>query len=93
MLADWRTAPIEEPLRAMLGFLEKLALTPEAVGPADVAPLRTAGLSDAAIEQAIQVSAAFHVINRLVDSLGFAIPPPEHLAQDAVDLLKNGYDR
>lgn len=93
MLADWRTAPIGEPLRAMLGFLEKLASTPEAVGSADVAPLRAAGLSDAAIEQAIHVSAAFHVINRLADSLGFAIPPPEHVALDAADLLKNGYDR
>jgi len=93
VLADWRTAPIREPLRAMLGFLEKLAMDPEAVGAADVAPLRAAGLSDAAIEQAIHVSAAFHVINRLADSFGFAIPPPEHVALDAVDLLKNGYDR
>ncbi len=93
MLADFRTAPIAEPLRAMLGFLEKLALTPSSVGPVDVAPLRAAGLSDAAIEQAIHVSAAFHVINRLADSLGFTIPPPEHVALDAIDLLKNGYDR
>jgi alkylhydroperoxidase family enzyme len=93
VLADYRTAPIREPLRAMLGFLEKLALAPAAVGPADVAPLRAAGLSDAAIEQAIHVSAAFHVINRLADSFGFAIPPPEDVAFGAADLLKHGYDR
>lgn len=93
MLADWRTAPIEEPLRAMLGFLEKLARQPESVGPPDVVPLRAAGLTDEAIAQAIHVSAAFHMINRLADAFGFEIPSAEHNALDAIDLLKNGYDR
>ena len=32
----------------MLGFLEKLTLDPEALTSADLAPLRAAGLSDAA---------------------------------------------
>jgi alkylhydroperoxidase family enzyme len=77
----------------MLGFLEKLSQTPESVGPGDVAPLRAAGLSDEAIAQAIHVSAAFHMINRLADSFGFEIPPPEHTALDVIDLLKHGYDR
>ena len=77
----------------MLGFLEKLALRPESVGPDDVAPLRAQGLADDAIAEAINVSAAFHVINRLADSFGFAIPNPEQLANAAADLIKNGYDR
>ena len=59
VLADWRRAPIEEPLRAMLGFLEKLALRPESVGPDDAAPLRAQGLADDAIAEAIHVSAGF----------------------------------
>ena len=33
--ADWRTAPIDERLRAMLGFIEKLTLRPDELGPAD----------------------------------------------------------
>jgi len=93
VLADWRAAPIGEPLRATLGLLEKLALRPAEVGPEDVAPLREAGLTDDAIAQAIHVSAAFHVITRLADAFGFEIPPPEHVALDAADLIKNGYDR
>ncbi len=77
----------------MLGFLEKLALRPESVGPDDVAPLRAQGLADDAIAEAIHVSAAFHVINRLADSFGFDLPKPEHLGIAAADLIKNGYDR
>src|SRR5712672_3004696 len=61
VLADWRTAPIEPKLRAMLGFLEKLTLEPAEVGPADVVPLRAAGLSDAAIEDAIHACVLFNV--------------------------------
>ena len=37
MLADYRTAKIAEGLRATLGFVEKLTLTPDEVGPADAA--------------------------------------------------------
>jgi alkylhydroperoxidase family enzyme len=53
VLENWRTAPVDERLRAMLGFIEKLTLNPLAVTPADVGPLREAGLSDDAIEDAI----------------------------------------
>jgi hypothetical protein len=33
VLDDWRTAAINEKLRAMLGFLEKLTLSPNSVKP------------------------------------------------------------
>jgi alkylhydroperoxidase family enzyme len=33
ILEDWRTAPVNERMRAMLGFLEKVTLTPTEVGP------------------------------------------------------------
>lgn len=64
VLVDWRTAPIDPKLRATLGFLEKLTLTPAEVRPADIAPLRRAGVTDEAIEDAIQVCALFSVYNR-----------------------------
>ncbi len=69
MLADWRTAPVDEKLRATLGLLEKLTLRPAEVGPDDVAPLRAAGLSDEAIADAIAVAASFNLIDRIADSL------------------------
>lgn len=91
VLDDWRTAPVDERLRAMLGFLEKLTLTPESVSAADVEPLREAGLSDAAIEDAIHVSTLFAVYTRLADTFEFDIPGPDGFAQGAVSLLKRGY--
>jgi uncharacterized peroxidase-related enzyme len=91
VLDDWRAAPIDEKLRATLGFLEKLTLCPDDLGPADIAPLRAVGVSDQAIEDAIHVCAFFNIIDRVADSLGFEVPSPEAFAQGADMLLKRGY--
>lgn len=74
VLADWRTAPVSGRLRAALGFLEKLTLHPEAIGPEDVAPLRTAGLTPRAIEEVILVCFHFSLIDRLADAFDFYVP-------------------
>jgi uncharacterized peroxidase-related enzyme len=92
VLADYRTAPIPERLRAMLGFLEKLTLRPAEVGPADVAPLRTAGLADDEIEDAIQVCANFNLITRVADSLGFEPASEKGYRNVARRLLALGYE-
>lgn len=91
MLDDWRHAPLEERTRAMLAFLEKLTLAPETLTAADVAPLRQAGLSDAAIEDAIHVCTLFSVYTRLADTFRFDIPPDEGFEQSATRLLSRGY--
>lgn len=91
VLEDWRTAPVDERLRAALGFIEKLTLEPERLSAADVAPLRAAGLSDEAIEDAIQVCALFSIYDRMADALEFDIPEAEGFAQGADMLLKRGY--
>ena len=91
VLDDWRTAPISEKLRAMFGFLERLTLSPGEVTPTDVAPLRAAGLSDQAIEDAIQVCVLFNLIDRVADALNFDVPSPASFAQSAELLLKRGY--
>jgi len=90
-LADYRTAPIPEKLRAALGFLEKLTLHPAEVGPADVAPLRAAGLADEEIEDAVHVCALFNVINRVADSLGFDESDAKGYQTGARMLLTSGY--
>ncbi len=91
VLDDWRTAPIGEPLRAMLGFLQKLTLRPAEITPADIAPLRAVGLSDVAIEDAIYICAYFNVIDRIADSLHFAVPSPEDFARGGPANLQRGY--
>lgn len=83
ILDDWRTAPIDEKLRAMLGFLEKLTLSPADVGPGDIVPLQAAGISRQAIEDAVYVCALFNIIDRIADSLNFAVPPAERFANSA----------
>jgi uncharacterized peroxidase-related enzyme len=92
VLQDWRTAPIGPRLAAMLAFLEKLTLAPDEVTAADVAPLRSAGLSDAAIEDAIHVAALFNIYDRMADTLDFDIPDRTGFAQSAARLLTHGYD-
>lgn len=91
VLDDWRTAPIAEPLRAMLGFLEQLTLRPATLTPQDVAPLRARGLNDAAIEDAIHVAVLFNMYDRMADTLGFEVPGPESFAHSAKVLLTRGY--
>jgi uncharacterized peroxidase-related enzyme len=91
VLADYRTAPIPEKLRAMLGFLEKLTLRPEEIGTEDVAPLRAAGLTDEEIADAIHVCAIFNVINRVADSLGFEQADRNGYETGARMLLNQGY--
>jgi uncharacterized peroxidase-related enzyme len=91
-LADWRTAPLDARLTAMLGFLEKMTLAPESLTVAHVRPLRDAGLSDAAIEDAVHVCALFNVYDRLADSFEFNIPDESSFAMSATMLLKRGYD-
>jgi alkylhydroperoxidase family enzyme len=91
VLEDWRTAPIDEKLRATLGFLEKVTLSPDVVGADDAALPRRAGVSDAALRDAVYVCALFNLIDRISDALDFAIPTPEGFKKGARMLLKFGY--
>ena len=90
-LEDWRTAPVGERVRAALGFLEKLTLTPADVGRADVEALHAAGLNDQAIEEAIAVAAVFNVIDRLADAFDFKLPSEKDLKLAPRFLLTLGY--
>jgi uncharacterized peroxidase-related enzyme len=93
VLADYKTAPISDKLRGLLGFLEKLTLHPETVTPADVEPLRALGLSDAAIEDAIHVTAMFNIFDRLADAMGWEVPAEaEFWPAQTKYLLKYGYE-
>jgi len=91
VLEDWRRAPIGAKLRAQLEFLEKLTLRPDDVRPRDVAPLRAAGLSDEAIEDAINVCALFNIYDRMADSLGWYLPDQAGYAASANNLMRRGY--
>ncbi len=78
-------------MRETLCLLEKVTLTPFEVGPDDITPLRAAGVSDQAIEDALVVCALFNIIDRIADALDVAIPSAEGFAQTGERLLKHGY--
>jgi alkylhydroperoxidase family enzyme len=91
VLADWRTAPVDPKVRSTLGFLEKLTLNPAHMRPADLKPLRAAGVTDAAIEDAINVCVLFNVYDRLADSLNFDRPGPDGYAAFGRTVMRRGY--
>jgi hypothetical protein len=76
VLADWRTAPVDERLRAALGLLA--GEEPEA-------------LTEEEVEDALTVAALFDTITRIADALGFEIPPAEYFVAAAPGFLERGY--
>ncbi len=91
MLEDFDSAPIDDKMKAMLRFIEKMTLRPEALSAEDARPLRDAGLSDGAIEEAIGVAFTFNLLDRLADAFGFEVPPADFFARGAPIMLKFGY--
>ena len=91
MRRDWRTAPVDERLRATLGFLEKVTLEPGDLTPEDAETVLAAGVSREALVDAIHVAALFNMIVRLADSFGWYVPPDEELAARAGMRLESGY--
>jgi uncharacterized peroxidase-related enzyme len=88
---DWRTAPIDERLRAALAFLEKLTLRPGELTRADADAARAAGLSDEALVDVIRVGALFSMIVRLADALGWDVPSFDDFYARADRMLATGY--
>jgi len=92
VLADWHSAPLDEATRAALGLIETVTLAPDRLSAADFESVRRAGLSEEAIEEALQVCALFNIYTRVADALGFDIPSPEAFSKTADVLLSRGYE-
>ncbi len=88
---DWLTAPVDERLRATLGFIEKLTLRPGELTREDADAVRAAGVRNEALGDAIHVAALFNMIVRVADSLGFAVPAYESFLARADSMLSSGY--
>jgi alkylhydroperoxidase family enzyme len=91
ILRDWRSAPIDERMRATLTFLEKLTLRPLELGGTDADAARAAGVDDAALEEAVAVCFLFCTIDRIADALDFKLPTPRSLRWVGRILLRVGY--
>jgi len=88
---DYRSAPVTRELRAVLGFAAQLTERPGQVGLGDAAAVLGAGVSRAALETAIHLTAALTALNRVADALGFEIPSAAALAKHVEHVVNNGY--
>ena len=70
IVRDYRTAPIDEPTRALLRFAEQLSRYDPIPSPADLDLLRSHGFSDSDIHDAVQVIGYFNYAVRVADALG-----------------------
>ena len=92
ILTDWRTAPIGEKLRAMLGFIVQLTDAPERTGPHDIAALRALGITDRAIVDATYICVGFNIINRIADAMDFEVPQTTLFVRGAWFRRRFGYN-
>jgi alkylhydroperoxidase family enzyme len=91
VLENYRTAPIDEKLRARLGLLETFTLRPNEISAADVRPVLAAGVTREAICDAFYVAFLFNTYDRLADTLGWELPEQGYYPKAGQFLLKKGY--
>lgn len=92
VFADPDTAPISRELKAALGLVRKLTLSPEEVGADDLRATLEAGVSEDAAIDAMYVCFAFNLIDRVADALGFDLMDEEGYRRGAQALLRHGYN-
>ena len=92
-LDDLQTSPLTDAEKLLLQFVGKVTLNSSQIDEKDMAPLREAGWSDAAIYYSITVSALFNFYNRWVSASGVhAVSTEGHRAHGAV-IAERGYSR
>ena len=91
VIKDYRTAPIDERVRATLRLLEKLTLRHGQIEPADVRAVLATGVTREMIRDAMYVAFLFNTYDRLADTLGWELPEQSFYPKAGKFLLKKGY--
>jgi uncharacterized peroxidase-related enzyme len=91
LLADPATAPVDDRLRPLLAWVRKLMLTPGEMSQADADSVFAAGWSEAALHDAIAVTARAAFMQRLVEGHGFVPMSREQAQKRARQRLERGY--
>ena len=91
VLDDYRTAPIDEKLRAMLGLLETFTLNHEQLSATRIREVMDAGVTQGQIRDAFYVAFLFNTYDRLADTLGWQLPQDRYYPKAGRALLKRGY--
>lgn len=91
VLADWRTAPIDDRHKALFAFIEKMNRESNRLTADDLAEARAAGWSDEALYDAITVCALFNFYNKWIDATGVSDMPAAAYEMSGQRLGMRGY--
>ena len=91
ILEDYRTAPIDEKLRAMLGLLETMTLRHQQLDASHVREVLARGVSADAVRDAFYVAFLFNTYDRLADTLGWELPGDRFYRKSGQFLLRKVY--
>ncbi len=91
LLVSIDDAPIDEKLKPLVRFVQKLTRTPSQMTAVDVASVRAAGWSEDAIFDAICICGFNNLMNRVVDATGIEGTEEEH-RESGQRLASLGYD-
>jgi uncharacterized peroxidase-related enzyme len=84
LIDDPATAPVDDRLRPILAYVERLNTLPSRMTQADAQAVYDAGWSEAALCEAVQVCALFNMMNRIIEGTGinfdYAQAPEGHPA-------------
>jgi uncharacterized peroxidase-related enzyme len=89
-LADLDSSEVDERLKPVLRYVDKLTRSPARMTEADAQLVYAAGWDERALHDAVLVCALFNLMNRMVDGLGVATDP-EYLAMSGRRLHDVGY--
>jgi uncharacterized peroxidase-related enzyme len=76
----------------MVSFLRRLSTAPDELTAADVLALRSGGLNDEAILEAVHAALLLEICNRVVNALGVEAMGPVQNRRAASFLRRHGYD-
>lgn len=89
---DYKSAPISDKLKALLGIAGKVQQGGQSVKTDDVEKAKALGASDQEIHDTVLIAAAFCMFNRYVDGLAtVASKDPEFYRNRAEQIARNGY--
>ena len=93
MLADYRTAPIDDRQKALFAFIEKMNDQSNSIRADDIDRLKDAGWSEEAIYDAITVCALFRFYNAWIDATGVHDLPADAYKMSGQRMAAEGYIR
>ena len=87
LATDIETAPVDERLRPVMRYVEKLTKTPYQMTQADADAVYAAGWDDLALSDAVLICGLFNMANRIVEGHGVDRATPREKLEDAGQML------